>query len=298
MTIGEHERGVKTRFGKIKRVLDPGLHWLIPVSDVLTVVDLRPKDHITTMTLLTQDNYKVDTVVVVMFKVHNPADVVFKAPINFEKHLESLLTSEATTSVAKDMKMEEVLRKRDVIADRLHKFLNEQIAGWGYQVEIVKVKDMKPPRNVIELQEQMYEATVKKILEPEKAEISAEVYTRKAEGYLGVLEKYLGIITTTAKQLSDQYGSTEVRDILFILLEGSLDSAHPIVSKIKTRMRGEAISEAAKTMADNLKLDPRYGAFINAMQEMKSNSLLCFDMSKGLKGLDNQATEKTYGKND
>jgi regulator of protease activity HflC (stomatin/prohibitin superfamily) len=40
-TIEEHEQGLLTRFGRHLRVLEPGLHLIIPLVDRLQRIDLR-----------------------------------------------------------------------------------------------------------------------------------------------------------------------------------------------------------------------------------------------------------------
>lgn len=77
--IKQYERGVTFRFGHLRPMLEPGLHFLLPGIDKLERVDLR----VVTLTIppqeiITKDNVSVRVNAVVMFEVTDSSKAVLE----------------------------------------------------------------------------------------------------------------------------------------------------------------------------------------------------------------------------
>ena len=68
--INQYERGVVQRLGRFRKILDPGLHVIIPYIDTMRSVDVRttPMD-VPKQEVITKDNVTVNVDAVVYFRV-------------------------------------------------------------------------------------------------------------------------------------------------------------------------------------------------------------------------------------
>ena len=80
--INQYERGVVQRLGRFRKILDPGLHVIIPYIDSLRNVDIRttPMD-VPKQEVITKDNVTVNVDAVVYFRVIDAKKLFLKLPI-------------------------------------------------------------------------------------------------------------------------------------------------------------------------------------------------------------------------
>lgn len=304
--INEWERGVMLRVGKSKGILEPGLHTAFPVIDEVLVVDVRPQEYETSFNVLTQDNYPMDTTVSLRYKVIDAEAAVVKAPENLEQQIDLLLKSEGRSEICKDMSMDYVLRNREALGSNIRGFLNGHVSEWGIDIETTKVTNLVPPEEVPRLQRELYEWSMRDIINPLRAEVEKKVMTIQAEAEatafrtkaaakLDSMERYLGIVTEAAGKLTEQYGD-KARDVMFILFGNTLGADNPITQKIKTVMQAEAVGEGAKAAADEIKADPKYTYLMTALQNMRGLGLVNLGDWKTLAELDKHLGDKLYPK--
>lgn len=77
--INQYERGVVQRLGRFRKILDPGLHVIIPYIDTMRNVDVRttPMD-VPKQEVITKDNVTVNVDAVVYFRVIDAKKAVFE----------------------------------------------------------------------------------------------------------------------------------------------------------------------------------------------------------------------------
>ena len=77
--INQYERGVVQRLGRFRKILDPGLHVIIPYIDTMRSVDVRttPMD-VPKQEVITKDNVTVNVDAVVYFLVIDAKKAVFE----------------------------------------------------------------------------------------------------------------------------------------------------------------------------------------------------------------------------
>jgi regulator of protease activity HflC (stomatin/prohibitin superfamily) len=288
-------------------VVEPGIHPAIPVIDEIRIVDMRPQKYEASFDVLSQDNYPITMTVDIRYKVSNPEKAVINAPENFEKQADFLLKSEAGKTVCKNMKMDDVLKNRDDLGRSVKTFLDEHVSEWGINIETVQVKEVFPPSEVPVLQQELYETTMKNIIEPLKAEIEAKLtvigadadakaYGLRAEAKLKAMEKYFGIVVDAAGKIVKEYGAKEGRDIMYILFGKDLGYEHPITQKIKAKMDAEGMGEGAASAAESISADPRYTYLMTALQNIRGFGFFDIKSFKDLADLDKQLNKKLYPK--
>jgi regulator of protease activity HflC (stomatin/prohibitin superfamily) len=130
-------------------VRGPGLVVINPVTDRTSLVSLREQYfEVPHQTAITVDNAPISIDFIVFYKVVDPAMSVL-AVQNFAG---AVLNVAATTlrNVIGNMSLDDVLSKRDEINASLRNRLDEATERWGVKVTNVEVREVNPPRDVLE----------------------------------------------------------------------------------------------------------------------------------------------------
>lgn len=142
--IKQYERGVTFRFGHLRPMLEPGLHFLLPGIDKLERVDLR----VVTLTIppqeiITKDNVSVRVNAVVMFEVTDST----KAVLEVENY--AVATSQIAQTTLRSLlgraSLDDLLAHREELNEDLAAIINGQTERWGVLTRIVEIKDVEIP---------------------------------------------------------------------------------------------------------------------------------------------------------
>lgn len=143
--LREYERGVAFRLGRLRPVLEPGVHLIFPGLDKMVRVDLR----IVTLTIppqevITKDNVPARVSAVVLFRVIDPTRSVMAV----ENHAVATSQMAQTTlrSVVGRADLDTLLAHRADLNEDLAKSINAQTEPWGVEVMVVEIKDVEIPQ--------------------------------------------------------------------------------------------------------------------------------------------------------
>jgi regulator of protease activity HflC (stomatin/prohibitin superfamily) len=145
--LREYERGVVFRFGKLKKVLEPGIHLLIPISDRMMKVHLRTVTMpVPSQSIITRDNVSIDVAAVAYYHVNDPT----KAVISIENVNEAINQIAQTTvrNVVGQSSLDELLGQTEEINNKIKELLDAQTEPWGVVVTVVEIKDIILPDNM------------------------------------------------------------------------------------------------------------------------------------------------------
>lgn len=145
--IYQYEKGVLFTLGKYQGLLDAGLVWAAPVIQNLRKIDLRiqtidlPKQEV-----ITKDNVPVKINATVFFRVQYPE----KAVLNVEdyKYATMMYSQTVLRDVIGGRELDELLEKRDEIAENIRKIVDEITDKWGIDVTGVRLQDIELPEEM------------------------------------------------------------------------------------------------------------------------------------------------------
>src|SRR5262245_28535245 len=180
-------------FGRYTRTLNPGLHTLIPMVERVgakmnmkeQVIDIPSQD------VITRDNAMVRVDGVNFFQVLNAAKAAYEVDA-LEAAIINLTMTNVRT-VMGSMGVDELLSTRGQINAKLLMVVDAATEAWGVKVTRIEIKDIAPPRDLIDSMARQMKAEREKraqILESEglraaailKAEGAKQAVVLEAEG--------------------------------------------------------------------------------------------------------------------
>ncbi|HEU0154222.1 MAG TPA: SPFH domain-containing protein [Arenimonas sp.] len=178
------------RFGKYTHTMEPGLHFLIPVIQAVgrkvnmmeQVLDVPSQD------VITRDNAVVKVDGVIFYQVLDAAKAAYEVS-NLEQATIALVMTNIRTSIG-SLDLDESLSKRDEINAKLLSVVDVATHPWGIKVNRIELKDIQPPRDLVDAMARQMKAEREKranILEAEGHRAS-EILRAEGEKQGAILE--------------------------------------------------------------------------------------------------------------
>ena len=145
--INQFERGVVLKMGKYQKTFNPGIHLIIPILQKVTKVDVRTRTcDIPPQEVITKDNVTVKVDAVVYMRVLNPEKAVLEIA-NFSTATSNFVAS-ALRDVTGNFELDDLLGKREEIAEQLKQIVDTQTDKWGIDIESVRLQNIELPSDM------------------------------------------------------------------------------------------------------------------------------------------------------
>jgi len=137
-----YQQGVVMVWGSFRKVINPGLNFVVPVA-VVRRIDLRTQVlEVPRQEVITKDNSPTNVDAIIYIKVVDPTKAIFQVQ---DYHVATVALAQTTLrSIIGDMELDEVLYNRERINARLRDILDEATDRWGVRVEAVEIKEVDP----------------------------------------------------------------------------------------------------------------------------------------------------------
>jgi len=145
--VSQYQKGLVERFGKYRRIADPGLNFIIPFIEQMRRVDMREQVvDVPPQEVITKDNVVVTVDAVVYYQATDPVKLKYNVA-NFILAATKLAQTNLRNVVG-DLQLDEALTSREKINTQLRQILDDATDVWGTRVVRVEIQRIEPPPDV------------------------------------------------------------------------------------------------------------------------------------------------------
>src|ERR1700722_17990931 len=239
-TVRTYTAGVVERFGKFNRIVQPGLHTLVPFAESVYFVDLQVKQAQFQVETKTHDNVFVQIPVSVQYQILS--DKIYDAFYKLsqpQKQIESFVFNSILGHVPK-LSLDETFEQQSGISVAVKTELDTIMSGFGYNILTALVTDIIPDSKVKDAMNDINAAQraqvaaqargeADKILKVKQAEAEAESKALQGKGVAAERQAIIDGLSASIEHFQQGVpGSTAEEVMSLVLLTQYFDTLRDI----------------------------------------------------------------------
>ena len=250
IVVQQYQRLVVQRLGTFVGNRGPGLHFLIPVLDNGTKVDLRERvTRVPTQKYITVDNVVVDMDFVIYYRVME--DEAQKAVLEVQNFEQAVINLAFATlrAVIGAIELSTALAERERIRDEVQVRMDEVTSRWGVKVSQVEINEIDPPMGVKAAMERQKSADAIKTAEITESEGQRQSQINRSEG-----EKQAAILEAEGRrqaQILDAEGEQQATVLRAQGFSTALDRIYQVASTVDSKTMSLQYFETLKALGSS-----------------------------------------------
>jgi regulator of protease activity HflC (stomatin/prohibitin superfamily) len=211
--INQYEVGLRFTLGKFKGEMKPGWRLVIPVFQSYRKVDMRVKAvDVPDQEAITKDNISVRVNAVIYYRVKSATQAILEVE-NYYFAI-SQLAQTTMRNIVGEVELDELLSKRNELAEKIRLIIDEASDNWGIDVQTVELKDAVLPENMRRTMAKQAEAEREKravIIKAEGEVVAAENMSKAA----ALLGRETGALHLRTLQTLNDLSSDQSNTVIF-----------------------------------------------------------------------------------
>lgn len=221
-TNKEWEEAIVLRFGNFQRLVGPGFFFKWPLVETFLKQDKRIITlDIARQEVMTKDNISVSVDAVVFMKVVDTKDSI----VNIQSVWNSVTKYAQTTmrDAVGDVELDELLARRDEVADRIAKIVEMETQDWGVDIISVNLQNVELPEDMKRVIARQAEAEREKraVIIKSEGELTAAQNLEKAVRQMSNRAMYLRTLSSL-EDISYDQSNTIVFAIPMDMVKGEI----------------------------------------------------------------------------
>jgi len=218
----EWEEAIVLRFGKFQRLVGPGFFFKWPLVETFLKQDKRIITlDIARQEVMTKDNISVSVDAVVFMKVMDTKNSI----VNIQNVWNSVTKYAQTTmrDAVGDVELDELLARRDEVADRIEKIVEKETQDWGVDIISVNLQNVELPEDMKRVIARQAEAEREKraVIIKSEGELTAAENLEKAVQQMSNRAMYLRTLSSL-EDISYDQSNTIVFAIPMDMVKGEI----------------------------------------------------------------------------
>lgn len=228
-TVRTASAGVVERFGKFNRIVQPGLHVLIPFAENVYFVNLQVQQASFSVETKTHDNVFVQIPVSVQYQIL--ADKIFDAFYKLsspQKQIESFVYNSILGHVPK-LTLDETFEQQSGISVAVKTELDSIMSGFGFNILTALVTDIVPDNKVKDAMNDINAAQraqvaaqargeADKILKVKQAEAEAESKALQGKGIAAERQAIIEGLRSSIENFRESVPGATAEDVMALVL--------------------------------------------------------------------------------